>query len=267
MRIRLSVIHALAFSIAVPVLLSVSVAHALEFTGAVEFRSKVAISALGDGVVTAVHVEAGDVVKQGDVLVEFDSRSVESKITIQKSRVTRLQVVVKQAKDELFRLEEMYDRGSLSQVDLDHAREALEIARADFAEAEAHLEIARLELEKTRLTAPFDSIVESTDGVNIGTSFRTTDQQRASVNLAKLGEYAVRSSINLDERKRLKKGTNATVIIGDRVYPAVVNFVAISPISVEGTNAQYSISVVFTVTDEQILPGRIAAVTIETEPN
>jgi membrane fusion protein (multidrug efflux system) len=99
------------------------------------------------GAVAAVHVEEGDDVDAGELLIEVDTRTL-------RQRLAEAEAVHRHRQARLDRAEKLLERRSIT-------REQHLDAIAEAAVAEAQLESARLELEKSRVTAPWAGTVAS----------------------------------------------------------------------------------------------------------
>jgi HlyD family secretion protein len=106
---------------------------------------KVELSFPLSGVVKTVEVEAGDIVKAGDVLAALDT-------TILEARVREAEAVV---------VTEQTQVAYLIRTGSDNER--LEAARADVERAQAAVEIAKAQLAQAVLTAPIDGTVASVE--------------------------------------------------------------------------------------------------------
>lgn len=136
---------------AVPVELATAVSRDLpayfHATGALEARRQVELIAKAAGQVTALHVEEGRSVRQGDVLLEIDHR--EEKIQLEKALVE-----FETAAAELRRVEGMLPQGLVTQREFDEKKQ-----RADLAAYERDLTQTRLENKIVR--APFAGQITS----------------------------------------------------------------------------------------------------------
>jgi RND family efflux transporter MFP subunit len=97
------------------------------------------------GAVKTVEVEAGDSVKAGDTLVTLDTAILEAKVREAESAVVTEQTQV----TYLIRSGEETERLDAAKADVDRAQAAVDIAKAQLAQA--------------TLTAPFDGIIASVD--------------------------------------------------------------------------------------------------------
>jgi multidrug efflux system membrane fusion protein len=111
------------------------------------------------GVIGELHVAPGDQVKRGQRLLALDPRPFRLRLRAVEATVARLRPERDERARELERAQELYDRTVLSDVELQHARNAAEMAAAAYEEAESARELAALELEYSVLRAPSDGTV------------------------------------------------------------------------------------------------------------
>jgi RND family efflux transporter MFP subunit len=175
------------------------------------------------GEVVAVNVEPGQLVEEGDVLVELDSREEA--------------LAVKLAQLKLEDAERLYDRysrsassGAVLPTALDAARTAVELARVDLASAE-------IALADRSITAVFSGHVGTTDvdpGDRIGpNSLITTLDDRSALLVSFelpeqfIGELSVGDSVQLETwSAAMPTVTGEIVDIGSRIDPQNRSFVA-----------------------------------------
>ena len=141
--------------------------------GTVMARRRAGLSTGTAGIVIALEVERGSRVKAGDVLLRLDDAKqkseldyAERQLEVARARGTKACVAADRAKRELERNEPLARESVVSADRLDELRTIHELAVADCTVAssevrlaEAAVEVARAELEKTILRAPFDAIV------------------------------------------------------------------------------------------------------------
>ena len=119
------------------------------------------LSTASIGVVDVVNVKAGKKVKKGQVLLKLDQRVYKAKLDEAISALQSMSLNFKEAKKELERAEELFERTVLSDHDLS-------VAKITFAKAEASLKkIERMKIEAqynfdhSQLLAPFSGRIKS----------------------------------------------------------------------------------------------------------
>ncbi len=114
------------------------------------------LGTLVSGVVDEVRVRKGQQVKAGDVLVILDQREFRARLQRAKAVAARASALLAEARREEERALELYDRGLLSDHELQKAQIGRLEAEARRAESLAEETGARLDLERTTVKAPFD---------------------------------------------------------------------------------------------------------------
>jgi len=142
-------------------------------TGPLVAERQADIAAERDGRVVHIAVEIGDRVKQGQVLALLDDRALRSVCDSQKARIASLHAQVgeweaeqKSGEADLRRADAMRAEKIRSEEDWEHVKYKLdetiaEVARyrADEAAAESDWKAANLQLEQSRIVAPFAGVV------------------------------------------------------------------------------------------------------------
>src|SRR5947208_4515201 len=148
----------------------------VEFTasGPIVVENQLDVSAQREGVITRVLADVGRHVRRGEALALLDDRQTAADRDAATAKVKSLEADVKGWEYETKVLEADLDRDEqmmkaqlITQQQLEHARYKVEAdkfeterSRQNLINAQASLQSLQLELEKTRVTAPFDGVVE-----------------------------------------------------------------------------------------------------------
>ncbi len=149
------------------------IVRVVQAPGEVEALSEVEISAEVVAKILEMPVEEGDTVKSGDLLCRLDDADYRARLASANASVAKLKATITQAEADLekaqrdfqrqVRLSEAEATSALELADyhtaLVRARASVEIRRQEQIEAEARLQSAREDLEKTVITAPIDGVV------------------------------------------------------------------------------------------------------------
>lgn len=111
------------------------------------------------GVIGELRVAPGAQVKRGQPLLSLDPRPFRLRLRAVEATVARLRPERDERARDLERAQELYDRTVLSDVELQRARNAAEMAAAAYEEAESARDLAALDLEYSVLRAPSDGSV------------------------------------------------------------------------------------------------------------
>lgn len=125
-------------------------------TGTVEAADVVYIYAKASGDVTAVHVKAGDMVAQGQVLCEIDTEQVDTA----RNSMDSAKVKLDEAQSTLSRMQILYDGGDLSNQEYEQYINALKSAQLQYESAKLAYD---RQVEYSTITAPISGRIETFD--------------------------------------------------------------------------------------------------------
>jgi len=109
----------------------------------------------------------GGHVKAGEVLFAIDSADYQNALDGAEAELERVQAELQSATWELERLEALEKHNAVNPKELDLARTAVRVSRANVAAASAAVDQARLDLARTTIRAPFNAIIKD-KSVDIG---------------------------------------------------------------------------------------------------
>jgi HlyD family secretion protein len=123
-------------------------------TGTIEPAREVEVRPRIPGIVEKIHVEPGDPVEEGQLLVEIDRELLASQAAEAEAALSEARVALRYAAIELRRAEELVSRGAQSAQHLDEVRSRHEGASARVAAAEAKHATLATQLGYTRVSSP-----------------------------------------------------------------------------------------------------------------
>jgi RND family efflux transporter MFP subunit len=130
-----------------------------EFTGRLEAVESVEIRPRVSGYITEVHIEAGAIIKKGDLLYVIDPRPYQADFDRAAAEFERMQAQLKLAQIELDRAKELRTKNTISASEFDQKAATYQGASAAAASAEAAKNSAALNLEFTQIKSPIDGRV------------------------------------------------------------------------------------------------------------
>jgi membrane fusion protein, multidrug efflux system len=145
----------------------------LVVSGPIIVEHQVEILAQREGVLEKLYYDAPARVKTGTVLAKLDDRQVTANLEAAKAKSRSIENDLKnwQAEAEVLqadyvRAQKMWDMGLISEEQLQHAKYKAESDQWDIKRVQENLNTARdeersleLELDKTKVTAPFDGVI------------------------------------------------------------------------------------------------------------
>ena len=189
--------------------------------GVLYWQQPVDLSIPVSGVVKQVLVSAGQSVKQGQTLLTLDERKFKAQLKAAQAKLAALAPERDEAKKELARAQELFDRTVLSQVELDEAMARFIQQDAWHRQASAAVEQARLAMEYRVLKAPFDLQIINTYVI----SGQTVVNQLQTAPVLRVARSRLVVYLNLDvsQLDRLSTGMAVTVDIANKTYPGQVS--------------------------------------------
>ncbi|MCX7020519.1 MAG: efflux RND transporter periplasmic adaptor subunit [bacterium] len=130
-----------------------------EAVGALQSRHRVDISPQIQAAILEVRFNAGDSVKQGDVLVRLDPRDLEARVGQAEQALSAAEANYKQASADYARAQELLNRKVASAQEADNARLRVEVTSASVGETRRGLEQARIGQSYAEIRSPVTGVV------------------------------------------------------------------------------------------------------------
>jgi RND family efflux transporter MFP subunit len=111
------------------------------------------------GTVEEVKVKLGEEVKKGQVLAELDQQPFVLKVRDAEAELARAQAIVVERLGNYERYVALYESNNASKAELDEARASFDSAKSQVKAAKAQVGLARRDLRKTKLRAPFNGTI------------------------------------------------------------------------------------------------------------
>lgn len=165
------------------------------FIGEIVPEKTVILTTPYPGTVVRMAVKQGQTVHQGQVIAEISSQTVNSSAEIARANVN-------QARDAYERVRKVYEKGSISQLQMVDMKTQL-------TKAEASAKAAEKSLEDCRIKAPYSGTVSETfvdKGVEVGLG-------QPLVSIMDNGSVLIRISVHENEINLISTGDDATVDI------------------------------------------------------
>lgn len=212
--------------------------------GTVEWARRASLGVPVTGVVARVDVVLGDRVESGQALLELDSGRFDAAVDAARARVERLDPDVSEARRELERAEDMYDRTLISEHDLAMVRIALARVEADAAHAQAMLRLAEIDRERRVLRAPFAGVVIERP-VEVGEVVNARVENNPLVGIGDASRLLARARLESSALPGWSSGLEVTVLIAERRITGRVVHVSLEPVRSAEAEALYAVDVEF----------------------
>ena len=222
------------------------VVTALQYSGTVEAFQSIPLNFQTTGTVEKVMVEAGDLVRKGQLLATIDPTDSKTMYDITLSQF-------QQAKDAYERLKSVHDKGSLPEIKWVEMESKLE-------QAQSSLNLAKNNLDKCKLYAPVNGMVGRR---NIEPGMSSISIASAPLELVDIRQVYVKISIPENEVAKIFKGMKAGFTVSalnDKEFEG--NVANISPVA-DKISRTYEAKILVPNTDLALKPGMVCDVNME----
>ncbi len=206
--------------------------------GTLQPRRYVDVGAQASGQIRKIHVEAGDQIQEGQLLVEIDPSTQKAKLDASRYAIENLkaQLQEQQAQHELAR--QKYQRQQrlaagnatreedvqTAKAELSATQARVEMFRAQILQAQASLRSDEAELGYTRIYAPMTGTVVAVDA-RVGQTLNAQQQTPLILRIAKLSPMTVWAEVSEADIGHVKPGMTAyftTLSGGNRRWTSTV---------------------------------------------
>jgi len=135
----------------------------MELVGQTRGSQDVEIRARVEGFLDTVAFAEGSFVRKGDLLYQIDPKPFEAAVAAATADLATARARLEKTGNDVARYRPLVEKQAVSRQELDNALSFQEAARAQVDAAQAILDKAKLDLGYTRITAPIDGIVGTTE--------------------------------------------------------------------------------------------------------
>lgn len=228
-----------------------------DYAGTVRSHQDLTIIPEVAGRITRILREPGDQVQKGDLLFELNEVLYRAQFNQAAAQLESAKMSFEDARKNRQRMENLYDKEGVSKTRYEQAVNAYIIAENALKQARAAHDIARFNLESTRVTAPFAGVVTARN--NQEGDYINPAMSRGVYTLENYRRIYVDVSVPLSEARNLTAGMPAEILLDSFNAGARV-------LSVNQKTDPRSSSVLLTLEaenpDRRIKPGRVVTVRV-----
>jgi RND family efflux transporter MFP subunit len=215
-------------------------------SGQIETEQFANISTRMMGYVSKIHVNVGDEVKKGQLLININNSDIEAKKAQAKAGLRQAESVFKIAEKDYRRFKKLYEQNSASQKEFDDFTTRYEIAKAQVESAtQLQNEIIAM-LSYSNIRAPFSGVITSKN-INIGDM---ANPGNTMFSLETPGKYVATALVPETNIIYIKKGESVRVFIKS-TNDEIQGTVSEVSTSSQNTGGQYLVKVSL-INDNQI---------------
>jgi RND family efflux transporter MFP subunit len=128
-------------------------------TGSVQPERRADLRAEVPAVVVQIVKENGEAVRRGDLIVRLDDTAIRENLTSAEASTSSASRAYEQAERQFQRITQLREKGMVSTQDLEDSEVRRNNAQSDLEAAKTRVAVARQQLQRTEVRAPFDGIV------------------------------------------------------------------------------------------------------------
>ncbi len=213
-----------------------------------------------NGFVDTVLVQVGQRVNKGDKLLQLDTTILSARLKQARADVASLQPTLADAKRAYHDAQSLYEQTVLSDVELQKAKMAFDIASAKLNAAEAQLAVNKAKLARAAQYAPWDGWVIERH-LETGQMIAGDVRSQPLIILARADDMVAVAYVSAEKRSQLVVGQSLKVRYQNKLYQGKIQSMAVMPRS--ATDNSYAVRVVFQVDPAVMLrPGESASVVL-----
>jgi membrane fusion protein (multidrug efflux system) len=216
----------------------------------------------------------GTEVKAGDLLYQIDPATYEVAVARARAAVAQAKAELEPARLKALRYRDLIRSKAVSQQDHDEAQAALKLGEANVAAAQAQLQAATIDLERTRVVSPIGGRIGRST-ITAG-ALVTANQADAMARVQQLDPIYVDLTQSNVELLRLKRalatgsiqsageaGTKVRLILEDGSTYPLQGTLQLAEASVDQSTGSVTLRAVFPNPDRDLLPGMYVRAVIE----
>ncbi|MBY5586203.1 efflux RND transporter periplasmic adaptor subunit [Rhizobium leguminosarum] len=223
------------------------------------------------GLIREVAFKDGGEIKKGDLLYQIEDAPYIAAVEQAKAAISKAQASVPSAESNLDRYQRLVGSGA-TQIEFETAKTTLLQAKAEVESAKASLSAAQIDLDHTRIVAPFDGIIDQT-AVNVG-NVVSANQTTALTTIRQLDPIYISLTESSTNLLKLRDAMAAGDIKGEAnvVFHLILENgkeynqqgkLDMSKQVVSETTGTFIIRVLFPNPDRIVLPGMYVRATVE----
>lgn len=217
-------------------------------TGKIEPRDEIAIKPQISGIISEICVEAGDIVREGDVIAKIKVIPDEQSLNSAQNRVDVAKLSLDQSKLEYDRAKQLYDKKFVSREEYEQSYTAYLKAKQEYDASVDNLSIVRDGVSSVNAQSSNTLVRATIDGqileipVKVGSSViqaNTMNDGTTVATIADMSNLLFRGNVDETEVGLLHQGMPTTITIGaiaDKSYDALIEYIAPKSVEQNGAN-------------------------------
>ena len=232
----------------------------LSVSGKIQATNSADLSTRMMGFVKKVHVNVGDKVKKGQLLVSINNTDLQAKKAQVDAGIVQAQTAFTNAEKNYNRFKNLLASSSISQKEMDDMTTNYQMAKAGLESAKQMKNEINAQFTYSNITAPFSGIItnkniDAGDMANPGIPLISLESPK---------DFEVLAMVPETEISEIKKGANVNVLV-KAIDKSVIGKVTEVSTSAKNTGGQYLVKIALEKTEANILSGMFATVQFPVE--
>jgi len=232
----------------------------LSVSGKIQASNSADLSTRMMGYVNQVHVNVGDNVRKGQLLVSINNSDLQAQRAQVNAGITEANAALKNAQKDYNRFKNLFADNSASQKEMDDMTANFEMAKARVEGANQMKNEINAQFTYSNITAPFSGTITSKN-VEAG---NMANPGVVLISMETPGDFEVMAMVPETEISAIKKGTEVDVVVKS-ISKTIKGKVAEVSSSAKNTGGQYLVKIDVEKTDANILSGMFTTVQFPVE--
>ncbi|WOD42974.1 efflux RND transporter periplasmic adaptor subunit [Hwangdonia lutea] len=227
----------------------------LSVSGKIQAVNSADLSTRLMGYVDKVHVNVGDKVRKGQLLVSINNADLQAKRAQVKSGITEATVAFNNAQKDYIRFKNLFEENSASQKEMDDMTANFEMAKARLESAKQMKNEINAQFAYSNITAPFSGTITSKN-VEAG---NMANPGVPLISMETPGNFEVMAMVPETEIAQIETGITVDVLV-KAIHQTIKGKVTEVSTSAKNTGGQYLVKIDLDKTDANILTGMFTTV-------
>jgi RND family efflux transporter MFP subunit len=227
----------------------------LSVSGKIQATNSAELSTRIMGFVNKVHVNVGDKVTKGQLLVSINNTDLQAKRAQVNAEILKAKTAFTNLEKNYNRFKNLFESNSVTQKEMDDMIANYQMAKADLETANQMKNEVNAQFAYSNITAPFSGVITSKNIENGAMANRGIPL----ISIEKPDDFEVIAMVPETEISQIKKGISVDVLIKS-IESTVKGTVSEVSTSAKNTGGQYLVKIALENTDINILSGMFSTV-------
>jgi RND family efflux transporter MFP subunit len=227
----------------------------LAVSGKIQASNSAELSTRIMGYVNKVHVNVGDKVKKGQLLVSINNTDLQAKRAQVNAGISQAKTAFTNAEKNYSRFKNLFESNSVTQKEMDDMTANYQMAKAGLESANQMKNEINAQFAYSNITAPFSGVITSKNIENGAMA----NPRMPLISIETPGNFEVIAMVPETEISQIKKGVSVDVLVKS-LEKTIIGTVTEVSTSAKNTGGQYLVKINLEKTEVAILSGMFTTV-------